>query len=93
MIMDQKIYIVKNTQGQVFEVPFEDISGVYSCNGQKMCSFSHGHTVDEGYILGTKKNEDAATVSTNTEVAVTSGIDKKVLVGAGLGLAALLFLV
>ena len=91
--MDQKIYIIKNTQGQIFEVPFEDISGVYNWNGEKMASFSHGHVVDEGYILGIKKNEDAATVATNTENAAASGIDKKVLVGAGLGLAALLFLV
>lgn len=91
--MDQKIYIIKNTQGQIFEVPFEDISGVYNWNGEKMASFSHGHVVDEGYILGIKKNENAVSVATNTENSAISGIDKKVLVVAGLGLAALLFLV
>ena len=81
------VYQVQTKDGKIYTVSPENISGRYTWNGVQMMSFSHGSTVDEGKIIG--EIYDYLPASGNN----ATGINKGILAAAGLGLAALLWLV
>lgn len=94
--MGKKIYRIQSiSDGKIYEVSPEDISGSYTSNGEKMVSFSHGHVVDEGVIISSGYSDQYAYLPTAMWPGnkTTTGVNKGILVAAGLGLAALLWLV
>jgi len=87
-------YKVQTNDGKVYDVDPKDISGSYTWNGFKMVSFSHGNVVDEGKIIASLDSEKYTYLPPSMYHGNnTTGINKGILVAAGLGLAALLWLV
>lgn len=85
------MYRIKTNDGKIYNVSPENISGSYTWNGKQMVSFSHGNVVDEGEIIASNDSETYAYLPPS--VNKTTGINKGIFVAAGLGLAALLWLV
>lgn len=84
-------YKVQTNDGKIYDVDAKDISGRYSWNGEEKVSFSHGNIVDEGKIIASVDPNRYAYLPPS--VNKTTGINKGILAAAGLGLAALLWLV
>lgn len=87
-------YKVQTNDGKIYDVDAKDISGSYTWNGKKMVSFSHGNVVDEGEIIASNDSETYAYLPPSMyQGNKTTGVNKGILAAAGLGLAALLWLV
>lgn len=88
------MYRIKTNDGKIYNVSPENISGSYTWNGKKMVSFSHGNFVDEGEIIASNDSETYAYLPPSMYPGnKTTGVNKGILAVAGLGLAALLWLV
>lgn len=88
------IYIVQTNDGKVYNVKPENISGRYTWNGEQMVSFSHGNVVDEGKIIDSNDTETYSYLPPSMRPGNnTTCVNKGILAAAGLGLAALLWLV
>ena len=88
------VYQVQTKDGKIYTVSPENISGRYTWNGVQMVSFSHGNVVDEGQIIASNDSEKYSFLPPSMWPGnKTTGINKGILAAAGLGLAALLWLV
>ena len=93
-INGKKIYHIKSiSDGKVYSVYPEDISGSYTFNGKEMVSFSHGHVVDEGEIISSGYSDILNFLPPAVSENKTTGVNNGILYAAALGLGALLLLV
>lgn len=87
-------YKVQTNDGKIYDVDAKDISGRYTWNGEETVSFSHGNIVDEGKIIASvDPNRYAYLPPSMYPGNNTTGLNKCILAAAGLGLAALIWLV
>ena len=87
-------YKVQTNDGKIYDVDAKDISGRYTWNGEETVSFSHGNIVDEGKIIASLDSDKYTYLPPSMYPGnKTTGVNKGILAAAGLGLAALLWLV
>ena len=87
-------YKIQTKDGKIYTVSPENISGRYTWNGVETVSFSHGNIVDEGKIIESYDSGKYGYLPTAMWPGnKTTGVNKGILAAAGLGLAALLWLV
>ena len=88
------MYKIQTNDGKVYSVDAKDISGRYIWDGVEMVSFSHGNVVDEGKIIASIPDDRYSYMPPSMYSGnKTTGLNKGILAAAGLGLAALLWLV
>lgn len=92
--MKKMMYRIQSiSDGKIYAVSPENISGSYTSNGKEMVSFSRGHVVDEGVIIQSFDPNTFAYLPPSTTGVNNGSVNKGILAAAALGLGALLLLV